>query len=219
MTTDHTSPSEASARGAAPSGDPRALRRDARQNQERVLAAATTAVLREGDQVPMASIAHLAGVGIGTLYRRYPTRRHLLGALTERSFRLVWELAQECANAPGPGIDALDRFLTGTIAHRDQLVLPLHGGPTELSADAAHLRTEVSDAIGHILTRGRNDQTIRGDVITSDVITFGALLAQPLPAIADWEGSAHRQKSFFLAGLAPRRAPAPGATPAHEGRT
>ena len=48
------------------------LRRDALANQERVLAAAVTAVLREGRQVPMATIAADAGVGVGTLYRRYP---------------------------------------------------------------------------------------------------------------------------------------------------
>jgi AcrR family transcriptional regulator len=44
-----------------------------------VLAAAVTAVLREGQQVPMAIIAAEAGVGIGTLYRRYPNREALLG--------------------------------------------------------------------------------------------------------------------------------------------
>jgi AcrR family transcriptional regulator len=61
------------------SGDGRALRSDALANQERVLAAAVTAVLREGQQVPMAIIAAEAGVGIGTLYRRYPNREALLG--------------------------------------------------------------------------------------------------------------------------------------------
>ncbi len=50
----------------------RPLRRDALANQERLLAAATAVFLREGHHVPMATIAAEAGVGVGTLYRRYP---------------------------------------------------------------------------------------------------------------------------------------------------
>ena len=53
----------------------RRVRSDAQANRERVLAAAVTAVLREGRQVPMGTIAADAGVGIGTLYRRYPNRK------------------------------------------------------------------------------------------------------------------------------------------------
>ena len=64
----------------------RALRSDAAANRERILAAATTAVRRDGERVPMATIAEAAGVGIGTLYRHYPTRPALLAALTLRSF-------------------------------------------------------------------------------------------------------------------------------------
>jgi AcrR family transcriptional regulator len=58
----------------------RRVRSDAHANRERVLAAAVTAVLREGRQVPMGTIAADAGVGIGTLYRRYPNREALLEA-------------------------------------------------------------------------------------------------------------------------------------------
>ena len=67
-------------------GSARRLRSDALANRERVLAAAVTAVLREGCQVPMATIAAAAGVGIGTLYRCYPTCEALLEALTLRAF-------------------------------------------------------------------------------------------------------------------------------------
>ena len=63
------------------------LRRDALANQERVLAAAVATLLREGRQASMATIAAEAGVGVGTLYRRYPSREALLSALTERSFQ------------------------------------------------------------------------------------------------------------------------------------
>ena len=62
----------------APTKEPRATRQprsDAAANRERILAAATIAVRRDGERVPMATIADQAGVGIGTLYRHYPTAR------------------------------------------------------------------------------------------------------------------------------------------------
>lgn len=181
----------------------RELRRDAVLNRERVLAAAVTAVLRQGRKVPMATIADEAGVGVGTLYRRYPTREALLTALTERSFEMVRVLAEEAAERPGAAMAALDWFLEGTIAHRDQLVLPLHGGPSTLSATAKAFQAEVHSAVTRLLHRGRIDGTLRGDLTPRDVVIFGAMLAQPLSNTPGWEDTARRQKSLFLAGLEP----------------
>lgn len=179
-------------------------RSDALANQERLLAAAVTAMLREGRQVPMASIARDAGVGIATLYRNYPTREELLEALTERSFGLVLDDVEEAAAGEGPAIGVLEKFLTSTIAHRDQLVLPLHGGPAGLSAEARRLRDKIHTVIDRILERGRDDLTIRTDITAADLVFFGALLAQPLSEDDDWlENNLCRQKRVFLAGLAP----------------
>lgn len=179
----------------------RAKRRDAVANQERVLAAAATAVLRDGHQVPMSTIADLAGVGVGTLYRRYPTREALLGALTERSFELVRTLAGQAAARDEPGIASLDWFLEGTIRHGDRLVLPLHGGPAELSVLAQRIRAQVHASIEQVVLRGQRDGTIAAGVTTMDVVIFGAMLAQPLPNALNWESVTRRQKAIFLAGI------------------
>lgn len=195
----------------AESGRPHPLRKDAQANQEKVLAAAVTAMLREGRQVPMATIAERAGVGVGTLYRRYPTREALLSALTERSFTLVRHLAEGVAERDEPAITSLERFLDGTIDHRDQLVLPLHGGPVELSETSARLRHGVHTAVAGILERGRRDRTLRSTVTTSDVVTFGAMLAQPLANVSGWDAVARRQKDIFLAGVAIASVPGDGA--------
>jgi AcrR family transcriptional regulator len=176
----------------------RRLRRDALTNQERVLAAAVTVMLREGRSVPMAAIAAEAGVGVATLYRRYATREALLAALTERSFRMVLAVADEAAAQDGSALAALDWFLERTIEHRTELVLPLHGGPSELPPGTRAVQAEVHLAIARLLERGRVEGTIRSDVTTTDVVIFGAMLAQPLSNTSGWDALARRQKQLFL---------------------
>lgn len=182
----------------------RPLRRDAAQNQERVLAAAAAMFGREGREVSMAAIAQEAGVGVGTLYRRYPTRDALLTALTERSFELVLRAAQRAADGDQPAIAAVESFFDDTIGHRSELVLPLHGGPRELNEQSRRLQQAIRAAITRLLERGRRDRTIRADVTARDIIGFGALLAHSLSSDASWVALLRRQKRIYLAGLAPR---------------
>jgi AcrR family transcriptional regulator len=189
----------------------RRTRSDALANSERVLAAAVTAILREGRQVPMATIAAEAGVGIGTLYRRYPSREALLEALTMRSFQLVLECAKGTEELDGPGLAAVSSFLDCVISHRDELVLPLHGGPVPAAPDTLAARTSVHQTLERLLDRGRCDGSIRVDATTRDVIVLGAMLAQ-LPDNPDGSQASRQLKAIFLDGLAGRRAtpqPAP----------
>jgi AcrR family transcriptional regulator len=181
----------------------RRVRSDALANQERVLAAAMTAVLREGRQVPMRTIAAAAGVGIGTLYRRYPNREALLEALTLRAFRLVLECAENAENLNEPGLATLSSFLDCVISHADQLILPLHGGPIPVEAETLAARSTVHQALQRILDRGWRDGTIRADVTTRDIIVLTALLAQQRPDNRGSDQAPRRLKAFFLDGLAP----------------
>jgi AcrR family transcriptional regulator len=181
----------------------RRVRSDAQANRERVLAAAVTAVLREGRQVPMGTIAADAGVGIGTLYRRYPNREALLEALTLRAFHLVLECAENAENLNEPGLATLSSFLDCVISHADQLVLPMHGGPIPTAAETLAARSSVHQALQRILERGRRDGTIRADATTRDIIVLTALLAQPLPHNPGPDETPRRLKAFFLDGLAP----------------
>jgi AcrR family transcriptional regulator len=70
------------------------LRADAERNRERILAAAEEAFLERGAGVPLEEVAKRAKVGIGTLYRRFPTREALLAATSNERFMAVAETSR-----------------------------------------------------------------------------------------------------------------------------
>jgi AcrR family transcriptional regulator len=150
----------------------------------------------------MATIADEAGVGIGTLYRHYPTRPALLAALTLRSFNLVLQHARAAAQSDEPAPAVLEEFFERTIAARNEFVLPMHGGPVIHDEKIAAVQIQIRDLLGQVLDRGRRDRTIRPDATPVDIIITGAMLAQPLPHTPDWDRLARRQATTFVAGLA-----------------
>lgn len=180
----------------------RPLRSDAAENRERVLAAAVTAVLRDGTNVPLSKIAAEANVGVGTLYRRYPDRAALFAALEVRAFGIVIAALHEVEAIDEPGLALVERFLHRTIAHRSQLVLPLHGAPPAKSEEISRLRADVRAVMSRILKRGYDDGTVRTDVQPAEIVIFGALISQPLPNVADWDTVAQEQVAVFIRGIA-----------------
>lgn len=184
---------------------PRRLRKDAAENAERLLAAAARAGLARGEFVPLEQIAAEAGVGIGTLYRRYPNREALLEALAVRAYRLILAEAEEALASGETGLDAVSRFLHQTFAHREDLVLPLHGAPMTEGTESAQYRARMQQTMGAILRRGHEDGTVRPDVDAGTVVRFGALLAQPLANVPGWEAAAAEQRTVFLRGIAADR--------------
>jgi len=186
-----------------PAARRRAPRSDAQANRERLLAAAAAEIKTRGNHVPMAEIADRAGVGVGTLYRHFPTREHLLAALTARAFALALEHARSAAGTDGPAADGVEKFFAATIERRDELVLPLHGGPSDLDDEARRLQAEIRAVLGTLLRRGQADGSIRADVTPGDIIITAAQLAQPLATVGDWDHQARRQARIYLAGLRP----------------
>lgn len=156
----------------------------------------------------MATIAADAGVGVGTVYRHYPSREALLSALTHRSFELVLAAARRAAVVDGTGLEAIRAFLDETIDHGASLVLPLHGGPPITDQITLSVRDEVHQTLGAVLDRGRLDGTVRADAVTTDIVAFGAMLAQPLPHVEKWTLTARRQAAIYVAGLGVATQPA-----------
>lgn len=187
------------------SDQPKRLRRDAVENAERVMAAAVRAGLGEGKNIPLAQIAADAGVGVGTLYRRYPNRAALMEALEARAYRLLIAEAQDALAAGESGVDSIDRFLRQTFVHRDQLVLPLHGAPLTEGTESARLRDQLKSTMAAIVERGHADGTLRPEVTGWTIVRFGAMLAQPMSTVRGWAESAAEQRSVFIRGISATR--------------
>src|ERR1700674_5131132 len=71
----------------------RPLRADARRNRERILESARAAFAESGDVVQIDDVARHAGVGVGTVYRHFPTKQALLAELVRQTFRLFTRAA------------------------------------------------------------------------------------------------------------------------------
>jgi AcrR family transcriptional regulator len=190
-------------------------RRDAELNRERVLDAAASLMLREGRHVPLADIAAEAGVGVGTLYRSYADREALLHALEYRAYGLLNHILDEIERRDLPGLDAIREYLERTLDVGRQLILPLHGAPPLVSAQAVQARREINRRLEGFIERGQADGSIRAPVNATDVIVFSALTTQPLPHGPSWPLIAGRQLAIFVNGLAgsgPAGMPGPAVT-------
>jgi AcrR family transcriptional regulator len=180
---------------------PRGERSDAARNREAIARAATAAVHRQGPHVSLATIAADAGVGIGTLYRHFPTREDLLNFLAHRSFEQVLSNVRAAESEGTTAGDALRRFIEAAIAQRNELVLPLHGGPPVTSSETLAVRDQVHLAVQRIIDRGRADGTVSQDATPRDVVAFGAMLAQPRQPDPEWDATCRRLLATYLNGL------------------
>ena len=150
----------------------RPLRADAQLNHDRLLDAAARAFAREGTGASLKAIAQDAGVGIGTLYRRFPTRE----TLVEATYRA--EVARVCAAAPElletlPSAQALRVWMD----HFVDLMATKHGMADTLRAVLVadgdlrmRSRDLLTEALATLLAAGVADGAIRPDADTNDVL-------------------------------------------------
>src|SRR3978361_1335224 len=116
-------------------------RADAARNRERVLEAAKTVFNAGGPEASLEAVAGRAGVGIGTLYRHFPTREALFEAVYRREVDQLSELAEQLKNDAAP-VDALRRWLRSNVEFvatkkgmSAALAIAVQGS-SELSADS-----------------------------------------------------------------------------------
>ncbi len=190
----------------------RPLRRDAERNRQLVLAAARDLFAERGLEVSMDEIARRAGVGVGTVYRRFPDKAVLIDALFEDRLETLVDIATQSLTREDPW-EAVAWFMEGYVALqvadrglRQLLLSSPHG-----EHRAQRARSRIKPVVDELLRRAQDSGELRPDVAGSDV----ALLQFMLAALVDYthEVDAMVWRRFLrivLDGLATRReAPSP----------
>lgn len=153
-------------------GPRRGMRADAARNRELLLDAAVAAFASEGTDATLDGIAKAAGVGIGTLYRHFPTREALVEAVYRNELDRLCDAADELRSRL-PADQALrawmDRFVDYMVTKRhmaDALRAVVASGGTPF----AHSRERMTAAVATLLDAGAADGTLRSDVGSADVV-------------------------------------------------
>jgi AcrR family transcriptional regulator len=189
--------------------EPRALRADAERNRQRILTAARQVFADQGLAVGVDAVARAAGVGVGTLYRRFPTKQDLLAAVIEDG---VCRLADEIERIEREVEDPWGAFATSvhafaeTIARDRGFYEVIHGTP-EFIPIAQESKLRLMDSVGRILSRAQKAGVVRKDVVADDI----GVLSQVAARIPRWRLDAQpelwtRYLALALDGLRPEGA-------------
>src|SRR5689334_2652846 len=149
-------------RSAKSSRKPRA---DALRNRERVLEAAKAVFSTGGPQASLEEVARQAGVGIGTLYRHFPTREALFEAVYRREVEQLVELAEALLHCPAP-VAALRRWLQANVefvATKKGMAAALAIAMKGPSALTAYTAERLTGAVGRLLDRAVAAGALRDD--------------------------------------------------------
>ncbi len=150
---------------------PSRVRADAVRNRQRILEAAEEVFSGKGMAVPIDVVAERAGLGIGTLYRHFPTKEALFGAIvTDRFERLVRELEPLC-ESEDPSV-ALVRFVEGLgaqFAMKKDLMDAMGAGQVTFGDRMVCAKKELHVVLDKLLERGRQAGCVRADITGDDV--------------------------------------------------
>jgi AcrR family transcriptional regulator len=150
------------------------VRADALRNRERLVDVAQEAFARNGVETSLEEIAREAGVGIGTLYRRFPSREDLIAAVLNERYQRLVALAGRLGEELPPAA-ALRAWLTEFVDH-----MSMYRGLSMAVKEAIHDRTtalgmtcqQMMEAGDGLMVRGQEAGVFRRDVVFFDVLSM-----------------------------------------------
>jgi AcrR family transcriptional regulator len=170
----------------------RQLRADARRNRERILQSARAAFAESGADAQIDDVARHAGVGVGTVYRHFPTKQALLTELVRQTFRLFTGWAREALEAGGEPfalIEGLLRRIAETAAGDVGVQYALTSSAAQAARSEAQAeQDELIAVIAELVERARRAGTIRPGIEATDIamLICGVVSAMgPRPGF-DW---------------------------------
>ena len=179
-------------------------RADAQRNRDHLLAVAKATFTRAGIEINLDDIAKQAGLGVGTLYRHFPTRDALVEAVYRAEVeRLAAAAARlSLAHAPLEALREWMRLFVDYIGTKNLIAPALNamvGGPSQLYATSGEL---VKTAIESLVRRAVESGDIRPDLDPIDLLRALIGVAN-VSASPDWEASAKRLVDILLLGSKP----------------
>jgi AcrR family transcriptional regulator len=189
----------------------RKLRADAVRNRERVLAAAKAVFSTGGADASLEAVARRAGVGIGTLYRHFPTREALYEAVYQHEVQQLWELAERLKDEAAP-VEALRRGMRAIVefvATKKGMSAALALAVTGFSELHARSSPRLEEAARNLLKRAVAAGEIRSGIDSGDLMraVVGMCLMQDQPG---WQANVLPLVDVLIDGLRvgarPRRA-------------
>ena len=179
------------------------LRADARRNREKVLAAARAVFSEQGVDAQMDDVARRADVGVGTVYRHFPTKEALLRALTEELFDVIAAHARELLEHEDPWEAFKDALWFGarkTAGDRafSEILAAQRGTSVPESCPG---QDDLIVTIGELMRRCQAAGIMRPDVVIDDIplvmCGIGSASAMPHPTAEAWR----RHMQIVLDGL------------------
>jgi AcrR family transcriptional regulator len=165
-------------------GHSKSLRADAKQNREQILEAAHKIFAEKGLSIPISEIASQAGVGIGTIYRHFPTKEALFEAVNISYKQRLTAEAKSLLNHPDPG-KAFFNFFSRVLAEgfkNRALKDAFKSGSFNMKAAKSDILQDFHLACANLLTRAQQAKTVREDIDGQDLfILMSALLTIEQP--------------------------------------
>jgi AcrR family transcriptional regulator len=178
-------------------------RADAQRNREKLLAAALNLFTASKDEVTLSAVAEAAGVGIGTLYRHFPTRDALVEAVYRNEVARLADAAPKLLEKLAPEA-ALEEWLhryAALIAAKRGLSQALKAIFEPGSAAATYSREVMTRALSVLLAAAAESGAIRGDADPQDVLLAVAASVWVSADNKDWKERTARVLRLVLDGL------------------
>jgi AcrR family transcriptional regulator len=177
-------------------------RADAVRNRERVLEAAKTVFSAGGPDASLEAVARTAGVGIGTLYRHFPTREALFEAVYRREVQQLADLAEQLKEQAEP-VEALRRWMRSNVkfvATKKGMSAALTLATDKNSELFSYSFDRLTRAVGSLLDRAIATGEIRDDISPEDLLRalVGMCYTHDQPG---WQKSVLRLVDVFIDGL------------------
>jgi AcrR family transcriptional regulator len=187
---------------AAPDPAERSLRADAQRNRDKLIKAAGLAFFQHGIDTSLEEIAERAQVGIGTLYRHFPTREHLVEVVYAREVEALCRAADDLSRKHPPDVALaqwMQRFVDYIAAKRGMAasLKLLLASNSEFFAEASG---KIPAVLQRLIDAAKADGSIRADIDSSDLMTalsgiYGA------PQTPDWRERSKRMVTLLMDGL------------------